>query len=79
MLYRRLVLLVLSITFTGELKAYAATSLTKMVVAYASISPRVAPLWAAQEQGFFKKNGIEAELIFEQYEFMSCSSSFSYV
>ena len=64
MRYRRLVLLVLSITFTSEFKAYAATSLTKMVVAYASISPRVAPLWAAQEQGFFKKNGIEAELIF---------------
>ena len=33
-------------------------------VAYASIGPRSAPLWAAQEQGFFEKNGIEAELIF---------------
>jgi len=42
----------------------AATAPTKMIVAYASISPRVAPLWVAQEQGFFKKNGIEAELIF---------------
>src|SRR5262249_12339371 len=48
----------------GELRCYAATALTKVVVAYASISPRVAPLWEAQEQGFFKKNGIEAELIF---------------
>jgi NitT/TauT family transport system substrate-binding protein len=64
MLYRRLVLLALSITFTGEFRAYAASALTKVVVAYASISPRVAPLWAAQEQGFFKKNGIETELIF---------------
>ena len=64
MLYCRLVLLVLSITFTSEFKAYAATSLTKMVVAYASISPRVVPLWAAQELGFFKKNGIEVQSIF---------------
>ena len=58
-------LVVLLITiFNGGSPCYAATALTKMVVAYASISPRVAPLWAAQEQGFFKKNGIEAELIF---------------
>jgi ABC-type nitrate/sulfonate/bicarbonate transport system substrate-binding protein len=58
-------LVVLLITIlTGGSPCYAATALTKMVVAYASISPRVAPLWAAQEQGFFRKNGIEAELIF---------------
>ena len=64
MRYLRMVLLVLFAAFTGELRAHAAAAPTKMVVAYASISPRVAPLWAAQELGFFKKNGIEAELIF---------------
>jgi NitT/TauT family transport system substrate-binding protein len=61
MLYLRVVLLII---LTGRLTAGAATAPTKMIVAYASISPRVAPLWAAQEQGFFRKNGIEAELIF---------------
>ena len=42
----------------------AASAPTKLVVAYAAMSPRVAPLWAAQEQGFFTKNGIDAELVF---------------
>jgi NitT/TauT family transport system substrate-binding protein len=64
MLYLRVVLLIILIILTGRLTVDAATAPTKMIVAYASISPRVAPLWAAQEQGFFKKNGIEAELIF---------------
>ena len=64
MLYLWWLVLLLITIFNGELPCHAATLLTKMVVAYASISPRVAPLWAAQEQGFFKKNGIEAELIF---------------
>ena len=64
MLYLWWLVLLLITIFNGESPCDAATPLTKMVVAYASISPRVAPLWAAQEQGFFKKNGIEAELIF---------------
>lgn len=42
----------------------SAAAPTKMVIAYASISPRVSPLWAAEEQGFFRKNGIEPTLIF---------------
>jgi len=44
--------------------AQGAAAPTKMVIAYASISPRVSPLWAADEQGFFRKNGIEPTLIF---------------
>src|SRR4249920_2728665 len=64
MLNLRVVLLLVFTILTERIVVEAATALTKMVVAYASISPRVAPLWAAQEQGFFKKNGIEAELIF---------------
>ena len=64
MLYLRAVLSIILIILSGPLTVDAATAPTKMIVAYASISPRVAPLWVAQEQGFFKKNGIEAELIF---------------
>jgi NitT/TauT family transport system substrate-binding protein len=64
MLNLRVVLLVVLMILTQRIVVEAATAPTKVVVAYASISPRVAPLWAAQEFGFFKKNGIETELIF---------------
>ena len=64
MLNLRVVLLLVFTILTGTIMVEAATAPTKVVVAYASISPRVAPLWAAQEFGFFKKNGIETELIF---------------
>jgi NitT/TauT family transport system substrate-binding protein len=47
-----------------SLPTQAATAPTKVVVAYAAMSPRVAPLWAAHERGFFAKNGIDAELVF---------------
>src|SRR5258706_13291539 len=43
---------------------HAATPLNKIVVAYASLSPRVEPLWAAQENGIFGKECIEAEVFF---------------
>jgi ABC-type nitrate/sulfonate/bicarbonate transport system substrate-binding protein len=33
----------------------AASAPAKLVIAYAAMSPRVAPLWAAQELGFFTK------------------------
>jgi ABC-type nitrate/sulfonate/bicarbonate transport system substrate-binding protein len=42
----------------------AASVPAKLMIAYAAMSPRVAPLWAAQEQGFFTRNGIDAELVF---------------
>ena len=32
----------------------------KLVIADATMSPRVAPLWAAHESGFFTRNGIDA-------------------
>jgi NitT/TauT family transport system substrate-binding protein len=64
MLYFRVVLLIVVLLVDCGLVAGAGSASTKIIVAYASISPRVAPLWVAQEQGFFKKNGIEAELIF---------------
>jgi len=50
MLYLRAVLSIILIILSGPLTVDAATAPTKMIVAYASISPRVAPLWVAQEQ-----------------------------
>lgn len=64
MLYLRVVFLVWLITVTGGRVAHGASAPAKMVIAYASISPRVSPLWAADEQGFFRRNGIEPTLIF---------------
>jgi len=64
MFYFRVVLLIVFLVLDRGLVVGAGAAPTKMIVAYASISPRVAPLWAAQEQGFFKKYGIETELIF---------------
>lgn len=42
----------------------AASSPTKMVIAYAAMNARVAPLWAAEDHGFFAKYGISPEVIF---------------
>jgi ABC-type nitrate/sulfonate/bicarbonate transport system substrate-binding protein len=42
----------------------AAVSPTKIIIGHAAVNPRVVPLWIAQEQGFFAKNGLEAEVVF---------------
>lgn len=39
----------------------AAVVPSKLVIGYASATPRMIPLWIAKEQGFFAKNGIESE------------------
>jgi NitT/TauT family transport system substrate-binding protein len=45
-------------------RAQAAAAPTRIVIAYAAMNARVAPLWVARERGFFKKYGIDAETIF---------------
>ena len=42
----------------------AAQNRTKLVIGYSAMQASVAPLWVAQEQGFFSKYGIDPELIF---------------
>ena len=34
---------------------------SKLVIGYASATPRMIPLWIAKEQGDFAKNGIDSE------------------
>lgn len=51
-------MLVLLPTYAG-----AAAALQKVNFAHATLSARLAPLWLAQEQGIFAKNGIGAEVI----------------
>ncbi len=52
-------LLVLS--YAGESPSAAAP--TKVVLAYGALNARLAPLWTAQEQGFFTKYGVDTELV----------------
>ena len=42
----------------------AARGATKLTIGHSTINPRIAPLWIAQEKGFFQKYGIDATLVF---------------
>jgi NitT/TauT family transport system substrate-binding protein len=44
--------------------ARAAAAKPKVVIAHAAMNFRVAPLWVAQDQGFFAKYGIDPEVIY---------------
>ena len=41
--------------------AFAAAATSRLVIGYASTTPRLMPLWMARDQGFFAKYGIESE------------------
>jgi ABC-type nitrate/sulfonate/bicarbonate transport system substrate-binding protein len=45
-------------------EATGATLPAKMAIGFAAMNARVTPLWAAKEEGFFAKNGVDAEPIF---------------
>ena len=53
-----------SLMFCFYSTAQTAQPLTKLFVAYGSVSSNAAPLWIAQEQGFFNKYGMDAESVF---------------
>ena len=48
------------IVFGAQLQA----QLSNVTTAYTSISPQYAPVWIAKEAGFFKRNGIDAHLVY---------------
>ena len=50
-------LMVTSVPTTG-------LSATKLTIGHSTINPRIAPLWIAQEKGFFQKYGIDGTLVF---------------
>jgi len=50
-------------SWTQEIQAATATG-KKVVIAYAAMNARVAPLWVARERGFFAKYGVSADTIF---------------
>lgn len=57
------VCLILLILGVGR-EATGATLPAKMAIGFAAMNARVTPLWAAKEEGFFAKNGVDAEPIF---------------
>ena len=44
--------------------AGAGHAATKLTIGYSTINPRIAPLWIAQEKGYFQRYGIDATLVY---------------
>jgi NitT/TauT family transport system substrate-binding protein len=60
-------LFILSLVFPGG--AYSAESaperpLEKVTIAYSSVSGNMAPLWITHERGFFRKYGLDVQIVF---------------
>jgi NitT/TauT family transport system substrate-binding protein len=56
--------LVLAIILTAIVPIQPASAAGKLVVGYAAMNARLAPLWLAEEQGYFAKYGMESQAIF---------------
>ena len=73
-----LVTVLLTLCFLGSsYETYGASGPAKVIIAYAANNPRVAPLWITEEQGFFTKYGINAELIFIRNSALAISALIS--
>src|SRR5678815_702091 len=55
-------LVMLLLAASGEI--YPARAAGKFVVGYAAMNARMAPLWLAEEQGYFAKYGMEPQAVF---------------
>src|SRR5215467_2211320 len=64
MLYRKTITLAVCLWLFSACPALTATAPTKIVVGYAAINGRVAPMWIASEQGFLAKYGLQAEQVY---------------
>lgn len=58
-------------------EAGSASAPAKLIIAHAANNPRVAPLWITDEQGFFTKYGIKAEVIFIRNSALSIAALYS--
>jgi len=52
------------VAWSFSFESRAASAPAKIVIAHAAMNARVAPLWIAQDQGFFAKNGLTTNTIF---------------
>jgi len=57
-------LLIIVFASQGASTAIAPAQLPAISIAYTSISPQYAPVWIAKEAGIFRKNGVNADLIY---------------
>jgi len=55
------ILLVWLVFLANPMNAVSAAAPSRLVIGYASTTPRLMPLWVARDQGFFAKYGIESE------------------
>ena len=60
----RVVGLLLAVLFAASFEIHSAAAAGKFVVGYAAMNARLAPLWLAEEQGFFNKYGMESQAVF---------------
>ena len=49
---------------TNSAESTATQPLRKVMIGYSAISPSQAPAWIAQDQGFFRKYGLDSQLLF---------------
>ena len=42
----------------------AAPAAAKIAISFAGINPRQTPLWIAEEQNFFAKHGVDADVVY---------------
>ena len=44
--------------------AQGSSQIANITIAYTSVSPQYAPVWIAKEAGFFRRNGVNAQLVY---------------
>ncbi len=64
MVQNALLLIVATIAFLCGVHSHAAAPMRKAVIGHAALNARVAPLWVAEDHGFFVKHGVNANAIF---------------
>jgi len=57
-------LLVAALISLSPIAAFAAAPLTKVVIGFAAMNARVAPLWITEEQGILAKYGLQAQQVY---------------
>ena len=72
-----IVALGLLIPLSNVSAAVSASAPAKLIIAHAANNPRVAPLWITDEQGFFTKYGIKAEVIFIRNSALAIAALYS--
>jgi NitT/TauT family transport system substrate-binding protein len=57
-------LIILFVSTAGAAETPSDRPLEKVTIAYSSVSGHMAPLWVTYERGFFRKNGLDVQLVF---------------